>query len=221
MQTTDKKFKVLALACLVQWVALAGVAAYAVQQSAPTRFKEIDVERLNLVDAKGTKRVVMANEEHAPDPVMNGKKIPKELRSVVPTGMIFFDADGNETGGLAMARTKKNDKMNVMGFDYVNSEAIGFNKYESAKGDFSAHFVIMDRLDLDKDPIAHGTAGATRFRMGTSNKSASFVLSDTQGKPRIKFSVDKNDVATMQMLDAEGKVVWSAPQSATQIAPAS
>ena len=116
--------------------------------------------------------------ERAPNPVINGKEIE---RSIKPAGLVFYDEDGNETGGLATASVN-GTKADLMIFDYKNSEAIGFNKFENDKGDFSASFVILDRLDLDKDMIEHGSAGATRIAMSTKNKDASFSLHDTSGK---------------------------------------
>jgi len=49
--------------------------------------------------------------------------------------------------------------------------------------------------------------------MSTKNKDASFSLHDTNGNKRIIFSVDKNDVASIEMLDADGNITFSIPNS--------
>ena len=41
-------------------------------------FEEIDVERLNVVDKNGQLRLVIANSERMPDPIINGKAFKTE-----------------------------------------------------------------------------------------------------------------------------------------------
>jgi len=208
-QVTNNKLKTLSFISTVQSILLASVMAYSAYDFQNTSYGEINVERINLVGDNGINRLVITTPERAPNPVINGKEIE---RSIKPAGLVFYDEDGNETGGLATA-SSNGTKADLMIFDYKNSEAIGFNKFENDKGDFSASFIILDRLDLDKDMIEHGSAGATRIAMSTKNKDAAFSLHDTNGKERIIFSVDKNDVASIKMLDADGKVTFSIPNS--------
>ncbi|WP_052380075.1 MULTISPECIES: hypothetical protein [unclassified Pseudoalteromonas] len=206
--SNNKQVRSLTFVSTIQSVLLASVIGYSIYDFQKSSYGEIDVERINIVGENGVNRVVLATPERAPNPVIDGKEIE---RSIKPAGLVFYDEDGNETGGLATA-SMKGTKADLMIFDYKNSEAIGFNKFENDKGDFSASFVILDRLDLDKDMFEHGSAGATRIAMSTKNKDAAFSLHDTKGKERIRFAVDKNDVATIQMLDANGKVTFSIPE---------
>ena len=208
-QVTTNKLKTLSFISTVQSILLISVIGYSAYDFQNTSYGEINVERINLVGDNGINRLVITTPERAPNPVINGKEIE---RSIKPAGLVFYDEDGNETGGLATASVN-GTKADLMIFDYSNSEAIGFNKFENDKGDFSASFVILDRLDLDKDMIEHGSAGATRIAMSTKNKDASFSLHDTSGKERIIFSVDKNDVASIKMLDADGNITFSIPSS--------
>ena len=57
-------------------------------QSPKQRFSEIDVERINVVEADGTVKLVIANRQRAPDQVMGGSPghvprttSPRALRS--------------------------------------------------------------------------------------------------------------------------------------------
>jgi hypothetical protein len=47
------------------------------QSGQKQRFTELDVERINIVDAKGTVNLVIANRERAPDQVMEGQSRPR------------------------------------------------------------------------------------------------------------------------------------------------
>lgn len=168
--SNNKQVRSLTFVSTIQSVLLASVIGYSIYDFQKSSYGEIDVERINIVGENGVNRVVLATPERAPNPVIDGKEVE---RSIKPAGLVFYDEDGNETGGLATA-SMKGTKADLMIFDYKNSEAIGFNKFENDKGDFSASFVILDRLDLDKDMFEHGSAGATRIAMSTKNKDAAF-----------------------------------------------
>ena len=51
------------------------------------KFKEIDAERINIVDAHGRRQLVIANKDRFPDPVVNGQEL-KGMRSVRPAGLV-------------------------------------------------------------------------------------------------------------------------------------
>ncbi len=107
------------------------------------RFTEIDVERINIVDGQGNRHLVISNPERCPDPVVNGKEL-KGMRSIKPSGLIFYDANGNEVGGLGTAPTP-GGKVSLIAFDWAKAEAIGFNRWESDDGKENlASFLILD-----------------------------------------------------------------------------
>lgn len=63
------------------------------------KFDVIDVGRINIREPDGTIRLAISNKQHFPDPVIDGKTYP--LRSgAKPAGMIFFNDQGDEDGGL-------------------------------------------------------------------------------------------------------------------------
>jgi hypothetical protein len=69
-----------------------------------------------------------------------------------------------------------------------------------------------ERLDrelaaLDRD----GKFGAARVFLGTENLSALLSLKDKAGKDRIRLSVGADDVARLEFLDVNGKVISSLP----------
>jgi hypothetical protein len=65
---------------------------------------------------------------------------------------------------------------------------------------------------LRKAAAAQGLAGAQRVFVGrTANDEAVVSLADAKGRPRIVMSVGAADVATLQFLDEDGKVIFSFP----------
>src|SRR5579859_3338940 len=60
-------------------------------------FEEIDVERINVVEKNGALKMVISNKERQHPGAMNGKDFPKREREA---GMIFFNSQGDECGGL-------------------------------------------------------------------------------------------------------------------------
>src|SRR2546427_3070101 len=72
-----------------------------------TRFEEIDVERINVVEKDGTLRLVISNKARGPDPVVSGKTYPRTGGN--RAGFIFFNDEGNEDGGLVYGGRRDRD----------------------------------------------------------------------------------------------------------------
>lgn len=60
-------------------------------------FDEITAERLNIVGDDGLHRIVISNESRQHSGRIEGKDIPHRER---PAGIIFFNNEGNESGGI-------------------------------------------------------------------------------------------------------------------------
>lgn len=75
------------------------------------KFVEIDVERLNVVDADGKLAMVIGNRQRLPGPIVGGKELARNLsqgRSRA-AGILFVDVQGNEVGGLVYGATIQPD----------------------------------------------------------------------------------------------------------------
>ncbi len=204
-----------------------------------TKFEELDVERLNIIEKDGKLKVVLANEAKAPPVVFNGKTLSKGSRS---PGIYFYNANGEECGGIAYETAEKDGKYEAHSgilFDQYNQDQTVGLTYSDANGNRSAGLNVWDRPDtpiwvsvekLDavraiKDDgertaalnkmVDGGELGAARVFVGKSrDKAAVVVLSDGKGKPRIKMAVDGAGVAKLEFLDETGKVTYSLPETA-------
>lgn len=168
---------------------------------------ELTVQRINIVDGSGKTRIVIANAERFPDPVVRGKPVPRSIRNAA--GMVFFDNDGNETGGVATMRGPAGHEMAGLILDYTHqpTDGIGIVKSESKDGEhFTAGLTIADRLPYKPGDI-ETSGGISRIWLANSDRDAALEIADTAGKPRIRIGVDRNDKPSFQVLDADGKIV--------------
>lgn len=170
-------------------------------------FEEINVERINIVSPDGTHRLVIANKDRFPPPVLDGVVLDLP-RSVVPAGMVFYDEAGNERGGIGVMEVPGRGEQAGMIFDYQNSEAVGIGRYESADGEtYIASIQINDRIPLGSDIMEVGTAAPPRIHLTNINGRAAIELNDSEGKTRIRLFVNPDGTSGIEMLDDEGKVV--------------
>ena len=93
------------------------------------RFKEIDVERINIIEKTGKLKMVISNDELQHPGIIEGKVLPKRAR---PAGIIFFNTDGDECGGLVYDGTKKEAGF-VLSIDkYLNDQIMQLQYSETA-----------------------------------------------------------------------------------------
>lgn len=167
-----------------------------------TTFSELRAERIDIVDAAGTPRLVIANAERFPPVLLNGKSY---RRAVAPAGMLFFDQAGNEVGGLAVTDLDPG-RVLALSFDYTNFDALGMQTRISPDGkDASAGLVINSRPSEQLEPVAAGKSAVRRVAVENHNETAQVVLSDPQGRPRLQLRVDPSGEPVLEMLDDVGK----------------
>jgi hypothetical protein len=173
--------------------------------SADKRFGMITAERINIVDADGKPRLVISNPARFPDAVVRGKSYKRSIGDTA--GMLFYDVDGTETGGLVTA-TAAWGRYAALIFDYTTplTDGVGIFRIESVDGKtYSAGLSVVDRR-----PHAlaenENNQGVERAKLETKNGDAELVISDTEGKPRILLGVDRANTPRLEIRDAEGNV---------------
>jgi hypothetical protein len=171
------------------------------------KFEEIDAERINIVDAHGSRQLVISNKDRFPDPIVNGQELK---RSVRPSGLAFYDAKGNEAGGLATSQTASG-RISLLAFDYATAEAMDLG-VESDGTKYSASFQISDPPPAGTKLEEAPSKQQTRIAIRNKDKDAQITLADANGKERIKLRVAADGAASIQILDPDGKVVFTAPK---------
>src|SRR5690554_2366797 len=161
-------------------------------------FEEISVKRINVVDDAGNNRLVISNQELIPNPIIGGKEYK---RRIAPAGIIFYDENGDEVGGIAMS-TLDSIGLRAISFDYANADAIGLLAQEDLNGNnYKAGIMIMDK-DLSGKPGSN----ISRLKLTTENGNAGLIINGPDEKPRISILVDSIGTPSIQVFDKNGKV---------------
>jgi hypothetical protein len=106
------------------------------QRRAPTKFDEIDVQRINVREPDGKLRLTISNHARLPEVVVGGKSYPlRGGTGVQSAGLIFFNDEGNEDGGLVWAGHQQNDGYQAsaaLTFDQFNQDETVSLEYQDA-----------------------------------------------------------------------------------------
>src|SRR5688500_4214276 len=126
------------------------------QQNNTQRIDELTVQRLNVVDANGTLRLVLSNKDKMHPGVMDGVTINRP-RPVA--GMLFFNDEGDEVGGLtytgtddpspeALAKGDNGRRANAgIMFDQLKQDQTIGISYGEDKGQRRAGLEVWDRSE--------------------------------------------------------------------------
>lgn len=124
-------------------------------------FDEINVKRLNIVEPDGKYRLVLANSERFPGLFMEGKEYKHHSRD--GGGMLFFNDEGDEVGGLTFgSKTVGTDRRasgSLMFDQYKQDQTVGI-QYNEANGKRSAGLRVWDRPDWSIKPLMEMSARA-------------------------------------------------------------
>ena len=210
--------------------------------SQPTKFTEIDVQRINFVEPDGKLRLVISNKARSIGPIYKGK--PFGYAGGTRPGMIFFNDEGTENGGLTFTGSRaangRYQASTNMSFDQFNQDQVVVLQYADNNGSRRSGLTIGDRADGDiydlvlaRDSImkiADTTRRAAALRdwqaprngvplyaervyVGRDRgKNAVVNLSDPQGRPRLRMIVDSLGAPRVEFLDEQGRVTSRIPQ---------
>lgn len=237
MKTTPREIRLLkGYAALITIAAVVALfSAFSLQEARP-RFEEIDVERINIVEADGTLRMVISNRARQHPGIVNGKVI--ERSGPRPPGMIFFNQHGDEMGGLIFGANGDVGHFGQLTFDKVRGDqTIGFRHLEGDNGAYATGIemwqqpeipvdVMVERYRaLDSIPdeerrsaeiqamIDRGELTTRRLFLGKGrNNTSSLELFDIRGEPRLRISVTAEGEPRLEFLDAEGNVTLRLPE---------
>jgi hypothetical protein len=201
---------------------------YLTKENKNTHFKEIDAERINIVEGNGLTRMVISNQELQHPGSVNGKIMAHRER---PAGMIFFNDDGDECGGLVFDGNKneasmvysidqfRNDQVMQLQYDEDSSSKARLRSYGLKIWDRRDDFTLSDLIKLD-DSLkslhdtavyravflkiqAEGLIGQQRLFLGrTKSREVGLFINDDRGRPKIKIGLDSQNKVIFQVLDS-------------------
>jgi hypothetical protein len=233
----------------LKWYAAATTAISALALIGATRavlqspsFDAVTVHRINLVDNDGTLRLVIANRQNFPSPLIRGKVLDPKQRAVGDQAVfMFYNRDGTEQGGfrwdgshdqagghqlaaLSLDQLEQNDNLTLAYGERGGTRHAGL--YGQEHPDATALNVLAARMDslvatghttAEKDSIrkrfvAQHFAGRDRFSIGYASDGSSVRLSDREGRLRLLMMVDSAGNPRIQFLDQRGHVTDEIPK---------
>lgn len=125
---------------------IAGVFAFS-NANVP-HFKEVSAERINIVEKDGKLRMVISNKSRSPEVLAYGKGLKPAIPGGGRPGLIFFNDEGTENGGLVFSGGKDSAGVyNASGhfsFDQYNQNQVIYMQYTDNNGSQNTGLHIDD-----------------------------------------------------------------------------
>ncbi|GLQ91958.1 hypothetical protein GCM10007901_09090 [Dyella acidisoli] len=161
-----------------------------------TTFDEITVHRINVVEPDGTLRMIISDKTRLPGVIVKGKEPPPSDRP--QAGMLFYNDEGSENGGLIFGG-RKDSSGNVVD----SGGSLSFDKYGANQ------IVQIAGVDDKTDQFA-GMAVSDNNRRVWVGRAADgdsmLSLMDANGRKRIVLRVTADGHSSLEFLDATGHV---------------
>lgn len=184
--------------------------------SGQTQFKTINAERINIVNEDGKTVLAIANKQTIAKAVVEGKTYPLQATSgrELSAGMIFFNQEGDEMGGLLFNSFKMpNGRYAGIGhlsFDrYRDNQVLALQYKENAAG-VTSGLTLWDRPGSGKFKTSLDLVEEHLNATPERKKEIEKILGEMQqngelGSERI-FIGSKNQEAQLTLKDSRGRV---------------
>lgn len=241
MPVTELRFLRVYFGVSATLLGLLSLGAFRSGPHAAERFTEIDVERINLIEKDGTRRLIISNRERSPAVYSHGQTRGQPGRRA---GLIFYNNTGDEAGGLVFGGERESSgKVNQglsLTFDQYDQDQVIALQHIDEGGTRYQGLTVNDRPELPLGEIIArasridsmpqgpqrdsarsawlawqgGVAyGARRLFVGRRQDRASVInLADPTGHTRMRLIVDSLGTAQIQFLDAAGHVQSTLPK---------
>lgn len=183
------------------------------QGSQKQKFTEIDVERINVVEKDGKLRMVISNRDRSIGPIYKGK--PFGYPGGSRPGIIFFNDEGTENGGLTFTGKREADgtyrASSGFSFDQFNQDQVVYLQYNDNNGRRNMGLTVADRIDMDiYDLVAERDSIEKAFPPGPARDSALRKWAQPRNgvpiaAPRVYVGRDVNKAALVTLSDRTGK----------------
>jgi hypothetical protein len=229
---TGQRFLAIYSSVLTVAFAVTVLCAFSVSRK-KTSFDEIDVHRINVVEPDGTLRLVISDKDEFPGIIVKNKQVYAH-KDRQTAGMLFFNDEGTENGGLIFGgeKTKNGTETSYghLSFDrYLQDQVMtveasqeGANRRSGISIDDRPDWPMTDLITIPESQwkafVTSHPMGHQRIYLGrTPDKAASLTLKDQEGHARIVVRVAPDGTPSLQFLDANGKVTSELPNTAASL----
>jgi hypothetical protein len=198
------------------------------------RFREIDAERVNIVGPNGQIEMVISNKDSLPGPgnIATGRFGKRE--GMKAAGILFYDDNGDESGGILAGSQEQKGRSqagSLLTFDKPGGDQVVGIQAEQLDSERKVGFNVWDQPDVstdqqirdgdearslppgpERDALLQEASAHQRVFVGRLvDKSATVVLYDLNGRPRLRMVVGADGQPKIEFLNANGKVTRSLP----------
>ena len=182
------------------------------QAAQKQRFTEIDVERINVVESDGRLRMVISNRERSIGPIYKGK--PFGYPGGTRPGMIFFNDEGTENGGLTFNGQRLPDgrfqSSLGMSFDQFDQDQVVMLQYQDNNGVRRMGLTVADRDDRNIYDVVQSRDSIMKLT-DTTRRNAALreLMGPRNGVPlyaeRVYVGRDRAKSAIVNLSDPQGR----------------
>jgi hypothetical protein len=191
-----------------------GVAAFTQQeqQQRTAKFEVIDVERINIVEPNGAYRMILSNRPRSAGPIYKGK--PFGYAGGTRPGIIFFNDEGTENGGLTFTgsadSTGRVRASTHMSFDQFNQDQVLNLDYSESNGRRLMGLSVLDRAPVDIFDLVAQRDSIMKIADTVRRAAAMQQLVGPRNgvplaAPRLFVGRDRNRAAIVNLHDPQGK----------------
>lgn len=211
---------------------------YAKMNKEHQKFKRLDVEQLNIVEADGTVKMSLFNSEHMPPLIFEGEDIlPGHRQDDELSGIMFYNGKGFECGGLIFGSKEQangeHESVLSLTFDqYLQDQVVqmfnverngkqtyGFNFFDRPKETIKETIEKMNQIDeienkAERDRLMQEIDDENPRRMfigKTTEGDITMQMHDRAGRERIRISIDQEDQPKIEMFNSVGEVLYKLP----------
>lgn len=174
-------------------------------------FEQIDVQRINIVGPDGQNQMVISNRQLIPEAIIDGKTFQSQGRHD-GAGIIFYNSEGDEDGGLAFGSVKTANGYEADGdlmFDqHKQDQTVGI-QYSDSNGKRRAGFHVWDRPNIDLAQMVEHFNSVKNMPAGAEKDAAMKQLEAQEkngdfGATRFFAGKTPNEDSTVVLCDAKG-----------------
>ncbi len=182
-------------------------------QGGKAKFDEIDTQRINILGADGKLRLTLSNNEKSPGPIIGGQ-VMKSRDGKRGAGLIFFNDNGDECGGMTWHGERKNGTVSAnagLMFDQYDSDQTVGIQYSQRGDDRSSGLHVWERSLKPMAEFAQQVNSAELMKDGPEKTEAlkkireQAVAEGLGGIQRVFVGRTPQNEAVVLLMDTKGK----------------
>jgi hypothetical protein len=208
-----RQLRYLKIWATVSSVLLGAVLLMAADTGGKAKFDEIDTQRINILGADGKLRLTISNNEKSPGPVIGGHAM-KSRDGKRGAGLIFFNDNGDECGGMTWHGQKKDGTVSAnsgLMFDQYDSDQTVGIQYSQHGNDRSSGLHVWERSLTPMAEFAQQVDATELMKDGPEKTEAmkkireKAVADGLAGIQRVFVGRTPQNDAVVLLMDTKGK----------------